>query len=57
MSYLCITMEYKIFRLSKEGFLIDISFKGYRSYIEAEKVIKGLQKTTKLKYTILTIYK
>ena len=50
--------EYKIFRLTNEGYLKDINFKSYNNYLKAENVIRELKKLhKKRKFTIITIYK
>lgn len=36
---------YKIFRITADGYLKDIGYRGYHRYLDAEKVVKGLKKT------------
>lgn len=50
-------MEYRIFRITSDGFIKDISYMPYKSYIEAENVVKGLKQSyTKRKFLILQTY-
>ena len=49
--------EYKIFRLTSEGYLKDIAFKSYPHYLQAEKVVNTLKRENKKKkYIIFKIY-
>ena len=36
---------YRIVRVTNQGYLKDIGFVSYKSYLEVERVIKGLKKT------------
>ena len=51
-------MIYKIFRLAEGGWLVNIGYRDYKSYIEAERVVKALKETNKRKqnYIILKMY-
>ena len=50
-------MKYRIFRITAEGHLKDIAFMDYKSYLEAENVVKGLKKSyKKRKFVIIQCY-
>lgn len=50
-------MTYKIIRITAEGFLKDIGYKPYTSYLKAENVVKELKRTyPKRNFIIQQVY-
>lgn len=51
-----IKMSYRIFRLTPDGFLKDIAYRNYDTYLEAERVVKELKKNKEKRFIILSLY-
>lgn len=49
-------MSYRIFRLTPDGFLKDIAYRNYDTYLEAERVVKELKKNKEKRFIILSLY-